>query len=350
VFDAFFVDQEVTLALTGAYRLEVRGQGTDGSGTYSFSLQAAPANRAPVAEDDAVETEQDAVVRIDVLANDSDPDGDGLTLEAVTEPAHGAAAIDGDRVTYTPEAGFAGTDAFTYTLTDGHGGSAGGTVTVTVHDPPNRPPALTEIADRLSRVGDRVALQVEADDADGHALEYTAVGLPPGLRIDSRIGLIDGTIAPGAEVGSPYTVEVKVADARGATAAVTFRWEVRAGSLDADVDVLACCVRNDGHGVIPLVIFGSDRLDVRRIDLASITLGGMPLQRLFGRYVAIVHDFDRDGTDDVFVLIEDVAGALPAGTRRVTVSGRLRNGTRFAGSDELCVLARARPNGPRDRR
>jgi hypothetical protein len=196
VFDAFFIDQEVTLALTGAYRLEVRGQGADGSGAYSFSLQAAPANRAPVAEDDAVETEHGAVVRIDVLANDSDPDGDELTLEGVTEPAHGTAAIDGDRVTYAPEAGFAGTDSFTYTLTAGRGGSAGATVTVTVQDPPNRPPSITEIADRQNTVGDRVALQVEAEDADGDALEYAAAGLPPGLRIDSQSGLIAPTGPP----------------------------------------------------------------------------------------------------------------------------------------------------------
>ncbi len=56
----------------------------------------------------------------------------------MTQPANGAVVVNADKtVTYTPAPGFTGSDGFTYTLSDGRGGSAQGAVTVTVR---NRPP------------------------------------------------------------------------------------------------------------------------------------------------------------------------------------------------------------------
>ncbi len=54
-----------------------------------------------------------------MLANDIDPDGDALTITEITQPAHGTASIVNGKVMYTPAAGFAGTDTFTYSITDG---------------------------------------------------------------------------------------------------------------------------------------------------------------------------------------------------------------------------------------
>ncbi|MDQ3458788.1 MAG: cadherin-like domain-containing protein, partial [Deinococcota bacterium] len=72
-------------------------------------------------------------VTINVLANDEDPDGDPLTVTVVSNPANGSAAInEGATVTYTPNEGFVGTDAFTYEIADGRGGAATATVTVQV--------------------------------------------------------------------------------------------------------------------------------------------------------------------------------------------------------------------------
>jgi VCBS repeat-containing protein len=69
-----------------------------------------------------------------VLANDSDPDGDPLTAMLESGPAHGVLTLNVDGgFTYTPAAGFAGTDSFTYRAADGAGAvSAAATVTITV--------------------------------------------------------------------------------------------------------------------------------------------------------------------------------------------------------------------------
>jgi len=94
-------------------------------------------NRSPVAVDDAADTLEDAAVTIDVLANDGDVDGDALVVASVTQGANGTVTNNGSSVTYTPDAGFLGTDTFTYTASDGTAQSSSATVTVTVSDVPD---------------------------------------------------------------------------------------------------------------------------------------------------------------------------------------------------------------------
>jgi hypothetical protein len=87
----------------------------------------------PVAGDDTAATEEETPVTIAVLANDSDPSGDPLTVAAVADPARGTAVANADgTITYTPDAGFAGTETFEYTVSDDKGNTDTGAVTVTV--------------------------------------------------------------------------------------------------------------------------------------------------------------------------------------------------------------------------
>src|SRR5262249_6715730 len=98
----------------------------------------APANRNPNAVDDAATTQQNATVNINVLANDSDPDGDPLTVSIVTGPANGSATVGANGViVYTPATGFIGTNTIVYSVSDGRGGTATATVTITVTQPQN---------------------------------------------------------------------------------------------------------------------------------------------------------------------------------------------------------------------
>jgi hypothetical protein len=96
-----------------------------------------PSNQLPVAEDDTVTTQVNTSIVIDVLANDSDPDGDPLAVASVDSPANGIATTDGAVVVYTPNGGFVGTDTFTYTASDDVSGISTATVTVTVQEAGN---------------------------------------------------------------------------------------------------------------------------------------------------------------------------------------------------------------------
>jgi hypothetical protein len=69
---------------------------------------------------------------IDVLANDTDPGHFPLTVISATTPAHGTAIVSSTGVLYTPKPGYSGPDTFTYKASDGHGGTATGTVDITV--------------------------------------------------------------------------------------------------------------------------------------------------------------------------------------------------------------------------
>ena len=110
--------------------------GTDLSAVASATITIAGVNDAPLAVADTATTTAGKALAIQastLLANDSDPDGDPLTLTAVTMGAtpHGTVSLAGGVVTYTPTAGYTGADAFTYTLSDGHVTSTG-TVNLTV--------------------------------------------------------------------------------------------------------------------------------------------------------------------------------------------------------------------------
>ncbi|MEO0978545.1 MAG: Ig-like domain-containing protein, partial [Pseudomonadota bacterium] len=147
----------------------------DSSTTGTLSLTVEPVNDDPVAVDDDATTDQDTFVAIDFLANDSDPDGDGLTVTSVGPASNGVASLTG----YTPDPGFFGTDSFTYTISDGNGGTATATAKVTVNQTvfPNRDPVAVD--DDVTTDQDTfVAIDFLANDSDpdGDGLTVTSVG------------------------------------------------------------------------------------------------------------------------------------------------------------------------------
>jgi hypothetical protein len=97
-----------------------------------------PGNNHPVAQNDTATAAGAASILIAVLSNDSDPDGDTLTVSAVTQPdnAAGTTTLSGNLVRFTPTPGFVGTTTFSYTVIDGKGGLATATVTVEVSAAP----------------------------------------------------------------------------------------------------------------------------------------------------------------------------------------------------------------------
>lgn len=91
-------------------------------------------NMPPVANDDSATTEPGVSVAIDVLTNDSDEDGDSLSVTGVTDPDNGTVSYTSSFITYIPNGGYLGTDSFNYTVSDGNGGMASAAVTVAVQE------------------------------------------------------------------------------------------------------------------------------------------------------------------------------------------------------------------------
>lgn len=145
-------------------RYEVRSTGVSGTAIHI--------NRNPTPVDDDITTTQNVAGAVDVLANDSDPDGETVSLTGHTDPAHGAVAFVGSTATYTPVRGYVGLDRFTYTVIDGVGGSATGTVNINVADQP--PVAATDtLMARMNATG-TVNVLTNDSDPDGDALTVTS--------------------------------------------------------------------------------------------------------------------------------------------------------------------------------
>ena len=162
-----------------------------------------PANDAPVAANDAYTTAEDTALTVaapGVLANDTDVDGDPLSVALVGNVSHGTLALSANgSFLYTPGLNFNGTDTFTYRASDGQATSSVATVTITV-TPVNDPPVTGVAGDNYSVLED-ATLTVAApgvlgndSDVDGDAL--TAIMIS---------GVAHGTLTLNANGSFTYT-------------------------------------------------------------------------------------------------------------------------------------------------
>ena len=190
-----------------------------GSGTVTGSawawVEGAPftgANQAPAAADDTATTTEDAAATIAVLGNDTDGDGDALTIATVGSPAHGAATANPDgTIAYTPAANFSGPDSFSYTVSDGQGGVASALVQLTVTEVNDAPVAADDAA--ATSEDTPVAIAVLANDSDGDSASLTPVIISGPANGSLTIGA-DGSVtyAPAANFQGTNSFTYKASD------------------------------------------------------------------------------------------------------------------------------------------
>lgn len=220
------IDNSASQLNGGVYNVTVTANDGRG-GTVSSSFVWTVTNPAPTATNDAVSTNEDVAVRIPVLANDGDPDGDALTITAATASIGDVSINPDGSLQYVPPANFNGVATISYTISDGEGGQSTAVVTVNVV-PINDAPVTTGLVGQSSVDGGVISVPTSSafSDVDGDALTFAATGLPPGLSIDPATGLISGTLPPDASDGAPYVVRIFATDPSGATVSTTFEWDV----------------------------------------------------------------------------------------------------------------------------
>jgi hypothetical protein len=186
-------------------------------------------NDAPTAGNDAVVIAEDQAITLEVRSNDADIDEDPLSVDAVTQAAHGAVAVvtsgpDAGKVTYTPSADYVGSDSFTYTISDGHGGTAVGTVTVAVTGVNDAPAATNDTA--TTGLETAVVLDVRSNDTDPDAdpMIVISVGAPANgtaelLTSGAGAGLVSYTPNAGFIGADSFTYAIT--DGNGGTATAT---------------------------------------------------------------------------------------------------------------------------------
>jgi len=134
------IDDSAGPIVTGGF-VDLTATGTGGSTPYSadtvtVSESVTAVNDAPLAADDVASTHEGTPADLNVLANDSDADGDALSISGAPTALHGTVTVNADgTLHYTPDAGFFGADTIIYDVTDGvltSTGHAALTVGVTV--------------------------------------------------------------------------------------------------------------------------------------------------------------------------------------------------------------------------
>lgn len=143
--------------------------GEDLTDTATVDVTVNPVNDTPVAEDDADDTDEDVAVDIDVLANDTDVEGDidPTTVAVDTAPANGSTSVDAVTgvVTYTPDADFNGSDSFTYTVDDLDGATSNAATVEVIINPVNDTPVAEDDAGDTD-VDTAIDIDVVANDSD----------------------------------------------------------------------------------------------------------------------------------------------------------------------------------------
>ncbi|WP_193244109.1 Ig-like domain-containing protein [Vibrio navarrensis] len=220
-------DYETTVDANGNWTVDVAGSdlaadtefevvvtSSDSAGNTVTSSVLSTHGVAPVATDDTASgTEDGGVITIDVLANDSDVDGDTLTITGATVPAEqGTVAIVDGKLEFTPAANFNGEATISYTISDGNGGTDTADVKVTV-DAVNDGPVATDDTASGTEDGGVITIDVLANDSDvdGDTLTITGATVP---AEQGTVAIVDGKLefTPANGFSGKATVTYTITD------------------------------------------------------------------------------------------------------------------------------------------
>ncbi len=310
----------------------------------------APPNNAPAAAADGATTNEDTAVVVTVLGNDSDVDGDSLSVGAVTQGANGTVVINGDNtVTYTPNVNFNGADSFTYTVDDGNGGSDTATVNVTVNAV-NDAPVTNSAAASGAEDAASIAVTLTGGDVDGTVQSFALSTLPANgtLYTDAGLTTLAATatdyaasaealtlyFVPDADFNGVTSFDFAAKDDGGAVDASPATATVTVTSVnDAPVAVDDAAATAVDTAVIVSVLANDSDADSDPLSVASVTQGANGSVVINGdNTVTYTPNLSFSGTDTFTYTADDGQGGSDTGTVTVYVGTAIEGG---AGDDTL---------------
>ncbi|EJE8525362.1 tandem-95 repeat protein, partial [Vibrio parahaemolyticus] len=157
----------------------------------SANLDILPINDAPNAENDVITTEEDTAVTIDVLVNDSDVEGDALSIQSVSVPSEqGSVDIVDGKLVFTPAENFNGEATITYIVTDGDLTDEA-KVTVTVTPVNDSPVAVDDTTSIQEDTAVTIDVLTNDTDVDGDKLSIESASVP---KEQGTVEVVDGKL------------------------------------------------------------------------------------------------------------------------------------------------------------
>ncbi len=222
-------------------------------------------NPGPDANPDTAVTDEDVPVTIPVLANDTDGNGQPLTVTTATAPNGSVTINPNGTVTYTPNGDFNGTDTITYSVRDPDGNTATSTVTVTVNPVNDAPEAIDDASTTPFNTPITFAVMGNDRDVDGDTLRLQGLPTSPNGTVTANSnGTLTFTPNPGFTGAAMVTYTI--VDEEGLTD--TAVWTITVEAADRDGIVRG----TEGADVIDTSYV--DPLDADRVDAGDAILPG----------------------------------------------------------------------------
>ncbi|NNU42823.1 tandem-95 repeat protein [Ramlibacter montanisoli] len=301
--------------------------GFGGTSTATVTVNVLPVNDLPVAVDDAVgSTPEDTPLTIapaTLLGNDTDPEGDGLSIISVADGPNGQVNLVGGNVVFTPDADFFGTAGFYYTISDGNGGLSTAFATVTV-TPVNDAPlvggdALTGSEDTPLTVT-AAGLLANDSDVEGSVLTLTGVTPVSGGSVSLSGGVI--TFTPAAHFNGQAVFTYTVQDAVGAESIGTVTIDL-AAAADAPVarDDTAAATEDVALTLAPATLLANDsEYDGEPVAITAVFDAVNGSVALINGSIVFTPGSNFAGTGSFRYTVMDASGASSDATVSVSVA------------------------------
>jgi uncharacterized protein YhjY with autotransporter beta-barrel domain len=311
------------------YTLSDNAGGT-ATGTVTVTVGAF-VNTPPTAGNDTASTAFNTAANIatsTLLQNDSDPDaGQTLSITAVQAGTGGTVSLNGGTVTFTPTSGFSGAASFTYTLSDNAGGTATGTVTVTVAAFVNTPPTAGNDSastgfNTAVNISASTLLQNDSDPEVGQTLSITAVQAGTGGTVSLNGGTV--TFTPTAGFSGAASFTYTLSDNAGGTA--TGPWTVTVGAFVNTPPTAGNDNANTAFNTAvniaasTLLQNDSDPDAGQTLSITAVQAGTGGTASLSGSTVTFTPTNGFSGAASFTYTLSDNAGATATGTVAVTVA------------------------------
>ena len=291
--------------------------GNGGTATTNLTITIIPVNDAPIANADSATIDEDAApILINVLANDSDVDGDSLTISAASANI-GSVSVVGNQIQYTPAADDNGLATVTYTVSDNNGGASTATLTITI-TPVNDAPIANADTATMAEDAAPILINVLANDSDvdGDSLSISAASADIGSAsvVGNQI-----QYTPAANTNGLATVTYTVSDNNGGTNTATVAITITAVN-DAPVANNDTATMSEDAAPILINVLANDSDedgDSLTISAASADIGSASV---VGNQIQYTAAANTNGLATVTYTVSDNNGGTNTATVAITIT------------------------------
>ncbi|MBH0015117.1 Ig-like domain-containing protein [Pseudoalteromonas sp. NGC95] len=297
------------------------GYSTDNEGindrTASVTITVTPVNDAPTANTDSATMNEDALaLLVNVLANDSDIDGDTLTITAATADIGSASVVD-NKIQYTPAANTNGTAIISYTISDGNGGTATTNLSIII-TPVNDTPIANADSATVDEDAAPILINVLANDSDvdGDSLTISAASADTGsvLVVGNQI-----QYTPAADDNGVATVTYTVSDSSGGDSTTTLTITITPVNDDPIANADSATMAEDAAPILINVLANDSDVDGDSLTI-STTSADIGSVSVVGNQIQYTPEANSNGLTTVVYTAIDSNGGASTATLSITIT------------------------------